>query len=157
MVTAVDTTILLDILIPDEAHMESSKHLLEEGLQGGRLIICEIVYAELASQFPSVSELDMFLAETGITLVSSSVRALSLAGERWAHYARTRGKGMVCPGCGKKSEPSCPQCGSALSARQRVLSDFIIGAHALSHADLLVSRDRGIYTTHFKDLTLKKA
>lgn len=154
MITAVDTNVLLDILIPDKSYMEKSKHLLERSLEGGSLIVCGIVYAELASQFPSSNDLDAFLSETGITLINSNTKALGLAGERWANYSKNRGKRIVCPRCSKQSEPSCPYCGSALSLRQRVLSDFIIGAHALVHADALVSRDRGIYKTHFKELKI---
>ena len=154
MISAIDTNILLDILIPDQTHMEKSKQFLEKSLEKGQLIICEIVYAELASQFSLIQDLDIFLSETGITLINSNSKALSLAGGRWSNYAKHRGKGMTCPACGKKVEPTCQHCGSAIPARHRILSDFIIGAHALVHADLLISRDRGIYKTYFKDLKI---
>ena len=32
------------------------------------------------------------------------------------------------------------------------LVDFIIGAHALEHADCILSRDLGMYKTYFSDL-----
>ena len=63
MISAVDTNILLDILIPDEAYFKSSKALLDEYLEMGQLIICETVYTELASQFPSEKELREFAGE----------------------------------------------------------------------------------------------
>lgn len=152
MISAVDTNILLDILIPDEAHMEASKELIEKHLEKGRLVICEIVYAELASQFLSERDLNHFISETGIRLVGSNEKSLHLAGERWGHYAKNRSRIMRCPRCNKQMKISCPHCGSAVSIRQRVLSDFIIGAHALVHANILLSRDRGVYKTHFGDL-----
>jgi predicted nucleic acid-binding protein len=38
--------------------------------------------------------------------------------------------------------------------RQHIISDFIIGAHALTQAELLLSRDRGFYKKYFKDLRI---
>lgn len=143
MITAVDTNILFDILLPDESHVLTSKGLLDEHASKGQLIICEIVYAELASQFGSEKETKAFLSDTGIRLVNSSEKSLARAGERWRAYAKNR-------------KPSaCPQCNHPVSFRQRVLSDFIIGAHAFTHAEQLLSRDRGFYRTYFKDLKVK--
>lgn len=152
MIFAVDTNILLDILIPNEEHMKGSKRLLETHLEKGRLVICEIVYAELSSQFISGDELDSFLSETGIRLTGSNEKSLCLAGERWRKYSKNRNRAMNCPQCSKQLRLSCPHCRTIISIRQRVLSDFIIGAHALVQAGILLSRDRGIYKTYFSDL-----
>jgi len=32
------------------------------------------------------------------------------------------------------------------------LADFLIGAHALTHVECMLSRDLGVYKSHFKDL-----
>jgi predicted nucleic acid-binding protein len=37
---------------------------------------------------------------------------------------------------------------------KRVLSDFLIGAHAQHHSDRLLARDRGYYRDYFSGLLL---
>ena len=155
MISAIDTNILLDILIPDKRYAESSKSLIEKFKEKGRLQICEIVYSELASQFPLSEELELFLQDTGINLQHSNRKSLSIAGERWKKYAAGKSKSLQCVICGRKLSIECPQCSNIISCRQHFISDFIIGANALAHADLLLSRDRGYYKTYFKDLVVK--
>ncbi len=75
MITAVDTNIILDVLIPGEPFGESSKILLDRHLSKGKLIICEVVFAELAAGFESEKELEFFLADTGIGLVRPNEKA----------------------------------------------------------------------------------
>jgi predicted nucleic acid-binding protein len=154
MITAIDTNILLDILIPDEKHSLSSKQLLDRCLGKGQLIICEIVYAELSSQFPSEGELRNFLSDTGIRLIHSSQEVLYLAGERWRTYTKKRERMIQCPHCGEKISVTCPECNQKVALRDRILSDFMIGAHALLQAELLLTRDRGFYHTYFKELRI---
>jgi predicted nucleic acid-binding protein len=47
MITAVDTNILLDILVPNEQFYEASADLLERAAGEGSIVISDIVYAEL--------------------------------------------------------------------------------------------------------------
>ncbi len=155
MITAVDTNILLDILIPGQPFRESSKGLLEHYLSKGKLIICEVVFAELASCFLSEKELKLFLSDTGMGLVPSNEKSLYVAGERWAEYARKGGKNrFACGKCGHALELTCPECGTAVTKRLHVLGDFLVGAHALVQADCILSRDLGVYKAYFSDLNL---
>jgi len=154
LITAIDTNILLDILIPDEKFIMSSKMLLDKYVDKGQLVLCEIVYAELASQFPSEKELKNFLSDTSIKLVYSNERSLSLAGARWKAYSKSKGSKLYCPKCGRQISLSCPECRNTIRTRQHIISDFIIGAHALTQAELLLSRDRGFYKKYFKDLRI---
>jgi len=153
MITAVDTNILLDILIPGEPFGKSSKALLDRHVSKGKLIICEIVFAELAARFPSEEELASFLADTRINLVYSNEKSLATAGLRWMEYARKSPKNRFsCSQCGHVFEATCPKCKAVLTKRLHVLADFLIGAHALVRADCILSRDLGVYKTYFGDL-----
>lgn len=153
MIAAVDTNIILDVLIPGQPFAESSKLLLDHHLSNGKLIICEVAYAELAACFPSREQLGQFLADTGIGLVYSNEKSLDTAGKKWAEYARKAARStFTCGKCGHAFAATCPKCKTALASRFQVLADFIVGAHALMHADCMLSRDPGIYKTYFSDL-----
>lgn len=155
MITAIDTNILLDILIPDEKFFLHSKKLIDKYSSKGRLIICETVYAELSSQFPSEKGLKDCLSDTAIRLIYSDEKSLVLAGEKWKAYSKNRANKLQCPACGKRIPVHCPECKNTISFRQHIISDFIIGAHAFVHAELLLSRDRGFYKTYYKGLNVE--
>ncbi|MBE0425078.1 MAG: type II toxin-antitoxin system VapC family toxin [Nitrospirae bacterium] len=152
MITSLDTNILLDVLIPDDVHFQRSKKLLDEHFEKGQLIICEVVHAELASQFPAEKDIRAFLGDTGIRLIHSSEKALYIAGERWRQYAKDRDQKLQCPYCGNRITVTCSKCGHNIYSRQHIISDFLIAAHAIVHAEILLSRDRGFYRAYFKNL-----
>ncbi|HSE83381.1 MAG TPA: type II toxin-antitoxin system VapC family toxin [Thermodesulfobacteriota bacterium] len=153
MITAVDTNILLDILLPDPQYRDTSRYSIERGIEGGSLMICELVYSELSAFFPKKKELDKFLEDISVTLKSSTQDSLYQAGEAWKGYLKRRGSEIECPACGNRMTIKCGECGQPLR-RRHIISDFIIGAHASVLADTLITRDRGIYKAYFKDLTL---
>lgn len=153
--TAVDTNVLLDLLIPNARFQATSRKALETAHAEGGLILSEAVYAELASQFETGAEIETFLADTGIRLVPTPPEALCRAGEAWNMYSARRQKGLTCPACGHQEQPPvCGGCGRPIQVRQHILSDFPIGAHAGLLSDRLLTRDRGFYATYFKNLKL---
>lgn len=154
MITAVDTNILLDVLVPDAPHSGESERALAEAAGAGALLISEPVYAELAAHFTEQQALDRFLTDTGIRLEPSGAQALHRAGRAWSDYLRRRPAALACPQCGASQEVRCDQCGASIQPRQHVVADFLIGAHALVHSDRLLTRDRGYYATYFADLAL---
>ena len=154
MITAIDTNIFLDILIPNATHAQASKKSLDKVMRMGALVICEAVYGELASQFPTQHDLDRFLTDTRIQLASSLTQTLHHASAAWKTYSRSRGKDVQCPQCGNSQTIECSSCGVVIAPRQHILTDFLIGAHARCQADQFLTRDLSFYRTYFNDLNL---
>ena len=130
MITAVDTGVLLDVLRPNANFVDRSLVAIETSATLGPLVLCDPVYAELAANFERMDELDAFLADARIRRESPNANALFLSGRMWRAYR------------------------SAGGGRERILSDFVVGAHARVQAGRLVTRDRGFYRRHFDDLVV---
>jgi len=130
MITAVDTSVLLDILIDGSSFMAQSEFQLRDFREMSDLIVCEAVIAEIRPVFSNDQHLIDFLQDLQIEFTPSSIKTILLAGSMYAEYISNKG-------------PS-----------KRVLPDFMIGAHALQQADILLARDRGYYCEYFKDLKL---
>jgi|SRR5208337_839570 len=130
MITAVDTNILLDILLPNETFCGRSGRALERTAAAGSLVICDLVYAELCVHFESQAVCDEFLRDLGIRTEALGRPASFLASRVWRRYRRQGGP------------------------RERILADFLIGAHAQAQASQLLSRDRGFCRRMFPALEL---
>ena len=66
MITAVDTNVLLDVFSADTTHGSRSKAILRSAIAQGSLIACEVVWAEIASVFPSSMQTREALTTLGV-------------------------------------------------------------------------------------------
>jgi predicted nucleic acid-binding protein len=155
MTTAVDTNILLALLIPGAIHAAYAATALADAAAEGALILCEAVYAELSEHFAAPVDVARFCAETRLRLEPSDADALALAGHAWATYTRRRPTGFVCANCGATQTIRCERCGVAIRGRQHIVADFLIGAHAQTHAGALLTLDPRFYRSYFPELRLR--
>jgi predicted nucleic acid-binding protein len=149
--TAIDTSALLALLYPDDAHNERASRLLGEAVADGSVVVTGTVETELAADptFETRADLDAFLSDTGIQTVTPASETRFLAGEQFCTYIDRRGSELQCPACGYETTHDCLECDREIRSRQRLAADFTIGAHAEREADRLLTFDAGVYETYF--------
>ncbi len=126
----VDTNILVDVLQDDPRWADWSEQRLAKAAASGPVIINPVVYAELAPLYPDPSTLGAVLETLAIDVEEMPMEAWFLAGK--AHYAYRRRGGT----------------------RKGVLSDFFIGAHAVTMRIPLLTRDPRRYRRDFPSIAL---
>ena len=128
MITAIDTNVLLDVLIPNEEFFARSLRAVDEAASLGSLVICDPVYGELCIHFQTQRECDEFLHAAEIRVEPLDRAARFMASRIWRKHRQQGG------------------------TRARILADFLVGAHAQTQANRLLSRDRGFYGKLFPSL-----
>ena len=130
MITAVDSNVLLDLFTDSPQYRDVSLNAIRQTLADGPLIACEVVWAEVTAAFADISRANRAMDAIPVAYSPLDAEAAARAGDAWRSY-RLRG-----------------------GRRDRLIPDFLIGAHAVEQADRLLSRDRGFHKAAFGSLVV---
>ena len=126
----VDSNILLDIFEDDAHWADWSETTLQQYAASHPPTINPIIYAEVSVGFARIEELEAVLSGCGIHLLAVPKEALFLAGKAFLTYKRRGG------------------------AKNSLLPDFFIGAHAAVSGVSLMTRDTSRYHSYFPGVQL---
>jgi len=126
----VDTNVLVDVAVRDPLWSVWSRGKLA-GLSGREpLVINPIIYAEFSVRYSSIDDVDELLPPQEFRREALPWTSAFAAGAAFGLYRRSGGE------------------------RQRVLPDFLIGAHAAIRGYSILTRDPKGYRAYFPDIRL---
>lgn len=127
---AIDSSVLIDVLIGDEHYADASEACVAEALAADDVVVSDAVVAEVQAMLDTSVSLMDTLATLGIRHLPGTEQAAMRAGHMNRRFRARGGK------------------------RERVVADFLIGAHALLQCNGLITRDDGFFREYFKGLKL---
>jgi predicted nucleic acid-binding protein len=129
VITAVDSSVLIDIFGADDKFGLQSAEMMRVCLTEGAVIACEVVWTETAVVFDRDRDFVGAMGKLGVSFSAIEQKTATSSARAWRKYLARGGR------------------------RARV-ADFLIGAHALEQADRLLTRDRDYYRDCFAKLSL---
>ncbi len=130
MVIMVDTNVLVDLAISNSAwHGWSSGQVLS-AFKRGPVVINPIIYAEFSVRYSSVDQVDELLPQSEFRRENLPWAAAFAAAAAFKIYRQSGG------------------------GRERVLPDFLIGAHAAIRGYSILTRDSEGYRSYFPTVDL---
>ena len=125
---AVDSSVLIDVLTADEHFGPSSAAALSNAMAVDDVVVCEAVVAEVQLMLDTTSNIMETLNTLGIRFLAINEPAAVRAGVMNRRFRDRGGK------------------------RERIVADFLIGAHALLQCNALITRDAGFFRDYYKGL-----
>jgi predicted nucleic acid-binding protein len=126
----VDSNVIIDVLTKDSSWQAWSEAALSDAADRDDVAINPIIYAEIASGFATMSELDRLLGADAFRRLALPYEAGFVAGRAFVEYRRRGG------------------------VRTSPLPDFYIGAHAAVSGLSLLTRDVRRYAGYFPKVRL---
>jgi predicted nucleic acid-binding protein len=126
----VDTNVVFDVLQDDATWKQWSVEQLRNQKRMHELVVTSVVYAELSPAFASQQKLDSQLGEIGLRFRDLPKSALYIGGIAHRQYRRAGG------------------------SRESILSDFLIGAHAMVLGCGILTRDARRFRNYFPRVPL---
>jgi predicted nucleic acid-binding protein len=130
MTVLVDSNVILDVLTANSRWADWSSNALAEASDHGRVVINQVIFAEVSARYDTIEELDAALSPSQFVREQIPFEAAFLAGKAFLLY-RSRG--------GQRRSP---------------IADFYIGAHASIAGYRLLTRDATRYRSYFPRLPL---
>jgi predicted nucleic acid-binding protein len=139
MTSSIDTNVLVALLDERYNVKSAAKDLIGAARALGGLLICGCVFAELmAGPRRTEADIEGRLRHERILVDWNMGEAVwRLAGERYKQH------------CARRRERGSPEDGT-----RRILTDFIIGSHAVVNGCEMVTFDQRLYAAAFPELRL---
>ena len=127
---ALDSSVLIDVLIADPDYADASETAIADALAASDVVVCDAVVAEVQAMLDTSVNLMDTLETLGIRYQPGTEQAAMRAGHMNKRF-RARG-----------------------GRRERVVADFLIGAHAMLQCTAQITRDAAFFHDYFKGLKI---
>lgn len=130
MATLVDTNVLIDIAVRDPVWLKWSRSQVVDARKRGSVVINQVIYAEFSIRYSTMDEVNDAIPEEEFRRESLPFEAAYAASRAFALYRRQGGM------------------------RDKVLPDFLIGAHAAVRGYSILTRDPAGFRAYFPGVDL---